>query len=36
MASLAFLTDIIKSKFGHIRHFECEVGHIGFAIYLIV
>jgi len=33
---LAFPTDKFKSKFGHLVHFECEVGHTVFATYLIV
>jgi hypothetical protein len=24
---IAFWSDILKSKFGHLRHLECEVGH---------
>jgi hypothetical protein len=33
---LAETGDIIKSKFGHIRHSECEVGHTVLLLYLIV
>jgi len=30
------LADKIKSKIGHLGHFECELRHTVFAIYLIV
>jgi len=36
IASLAFLTDIIKLRIGHIRQIKCEVGHIVLLVYLIV